>query len=77
MIHLQLIHLETLPPMPCPPACLFTGRVKRFPGQTELTMSAEVELIQTMVDRKAGTRPPIQMEFQVCVGGGRVTEVSL
>ena len=28
-------------------------------------MSAEVELISTMVEKKAWTRPPIQMEFQV------------
>jgi len=41
-------------------------RVRKFPGQTELTMSAEVELISTMVEKKSWTRPPIQMEFQVC-----------
>jgi hypothetical protein len=29
-------------------------------------MSAEVELISTMVEKKSWTRPPIQMEFQVC-----------
>jgi hypothetical protein len=40
-------------------------RVRKFPGQTELTMSAEVELISTMVEKKSWTRPPIQMEFQV------------
>ncbi|GJP53859.1 hypothetical protein CLOM_g12984 [Closterium sp. NIES-68] len=40
-------------------------KIKKFPGQTELSMSAEVELISTMVDKKQGTRPPIQMEFQV------------
>eukprot|EP00475_Leptophrys_vorax_P036958 TRINITY_DN63173_c0_g1_i2.p1 TRINITY_DN63173_c0_g1~~TRINITY_DN63173_c0_g1_i2.p1 ORF type:complete len:439 (+),score=51.33 TRINITY_DN63173_c0_g1_i2:514-1830(+) len=40
-------------------------KVKKFPGQTELSLSAEVELISTMGDKKAGTRPPIQMEFQV------------
>lgn len=28
-------------------------------------MSAEVELISTMTERKPWTRPPIQMEFQV------------
>lgn len=28
-------------------------------------MNAEVELISTMGDKKAVTRPPIQMEFQV------------
>ncbi len=40
-------------------------RVRKFPGQTELTMSAEVELISTMEEKKSWTRPPIQMEFQV------------
>lgn len=40
-------------------------KVKKFPGQTELSMSAEVELISTMGDKKTSTRPPIQMEFQV------------
>jgi hypothetical protein len=28
-------------------------------------MNAEVELISTMDEKKAVTRPPIQMEFQV------------
>lgn len=28
-------------------------------------MSAEVELISTMTEKKASTKPPIQMEFQV------------
>lgn len=28
-------------------------------------MSAEVELISTMVEKKSAPRPPIQMEFQV------------
>ncbi|KAH9572495.1 hypothetical protein CY35_02G153900 [Sphagnum magellanicum] len=40
-------------------------KVRKFPGQTELTMSAEVELISTMEEKKSWTRPPIQMEFQV------------
>jgi len=40
-------------------------KIRKFPGQTESTMSAEVELISTMVEKKAWTRPPIQMEFQV------------
>lgn len=54
-----------------PPLSLFyrlatVCRVRKFPGQTELTMSAEVELISTMVEKKSWTRAPIQMEFQVC-----------
>ncbi|KAJ7294308.1 hypothetical protein O6H91_Y267100 [Diphasiastrum complanatum] len=40
-------------------------KIRKFPGQAELTMSAEVELISTMAEKKAWTRPPIQMEFQV------------
>lgn len=28
-------------------------------------MSAEVELISTIAEKKSWTRPPIQMEFQV------------
>ncbi|PKA47741.1 hypothetical protein AXF42_Ash014518 [Apostasia shenzhenica] len=40
-------------------------KIRKFPGQTEATMSAEVELISTMVEKKPWTRPPIQMEFQV------------
>lgn len=39
--------------------------MRKFPGQTETTMSAEVELISTMTEKKSWTRPPIQMEFQV------------
>ncbi|KAF3339133.1 AP-2 complex subunit mu [Carex littledalei] len=40
-------------------------KIRKFPGQTEATMSAEVELISTMVEKKSAPRPPIQMEFQV------------
>ncbi|KAF3449459.1 hypothetical protein FNV43_RR10187 [Rhamnella rubrinervis] len=40
-------------------------KIRKFPGQTEPTMSAEVELISTMQEKKSWTRPPIQMEFQV------------
>ncbi|KAG0448101.1 hypothetical protein HPP92_028002 [Vanilla planifolia] len=39
-------------------------KIRKFPGQTEATMSAEVELISTMAEKKPWTRPPIQMEFQ-------------
>lgn len=44
---------------------LKTCRIRKFPGQTEPTLSAEVELISTIVEKKSWTRPPIQMEFQV------------
>ncbi|KAJ6714841.1 AP COMPLEX SUBUNIT MU [Salix viminalis] len=40
-------------------------KIREFPGQTEPTTSAEVELISTMAEKKSWTRPPIQMEFQV------------
>lgn len=40
-------------------------KIKKFPGQTEMTLSAEVELISTMSEKKNAARPPIQMEFQV------------
>ncbi|PPS00177.1 hypothetical protein GOBAR_AA20502 [Gossypium barbadense] len=40
-------------------------KIRKFPGQTEPTLSAEVELISTMAEKKSWTKPPIQMEFQV------------
>ncbi|OIW10308.1 hypothetical protein TanjilG_28059 [Lupinus angustifolius] len=40
-------------------------KIRKFPGQTESTLSAEVELISTMTEKKSATKPPIQMEFQV------------
>ncbi|KAI7738601.1 hypothetical protein M8C21_011462, partial [Ambrosia artemisiifolia] len=43
----------------------FGNTIRKFPGQTEATLSAEVELISTIVEKKSWTRPPIQMEFQV------------
>lgn len=44
---------------------MYPCRIRKFPGQTEATMSAEVELITSMTEKKPWTRPPIQMEFQV------------
>jgi len=41
-------------------------RIKRFPGMAEATLSAEVELLSTISsDKKAWSRPPISMQFQV------------
>ncbi|KAJ4847485.1 AP-2 complex subunit mu [Turnera subulata] len=40
-------------------------KIRKFPGQTEPTISAEIELISTMTEKKSWTKPPIQMEFQV------------
>ncbi|KAE8724150.1 AP-2 complex subunit mu [Hibiscus syriacus] len=46
--------------------CLVRKKVTRkFPGETEPTLSAEVEMISTMTENKSWTKPPIQMEFQV------------
>jgi len=41
-------------------------KIRRFPGETESSLRAEVELISvTSSDKKAWSRPPISMEFQV------------
>ncbi|TYH06830.1 hypothetical protein ES288_A08G184800v1 [Gossypium darwinii] len=40
-------------------------KIRKFPGQTKPTLSAEVELISTMADKRFWMRPPIQMEFEV------------
>ncbi|GAM27654.1 hypothetical protein SAMD00019534_108300 [Acytostelium subglobosum LB1] len=41
-------------------------RIRRFPGDTEFTLRAEVDLVASVnLDKKAWSRPPISMEFQV------------
>lgn len=40
-------------------------KVKRFTGQTEHSLSAEVELVATTAERAAWSKPPIKMDFQV------------
>ncbi|KAK8341660.1 hypothetical protein V6Z11_A08G183400 [Gossypium hirsutum] len=40
-------------------------KIRKFPGQTKPTLSAEVELISTMAEKRFWMRPPIQMEFEV------------
>jgi AP-2 complex subunit mu-1 len=41
-------------------------RMKRFPGSSEFTLAADVNLVSaTHVDAKAWTKPPIAMNFQV------------
>eukprot|EP01111_Echinosteliopsis_oligospora_P003930 TRINITY_DN1617_c0_g1_i1.p1 TRINITY_DN1617_c0_g1~~TRINITY_DN1617_c0_g1_i1.p1 ORF type:complete len:436 (+),score=99.34 TRINITY_DN1617_c0_g1_i1:203-1510(+) len=41
-------------------------RIRRFPGDTEYTLRAEVELMATVsLEKKVWSRPPITMEFQV------------
>lgn len=42
-------------------------KVKRFNGATEHSLMASVELIATTRDKKAWSRPPISMSFQVCI----------
>ena len=40
-------------------------KIRRFPRQMELGLSAELELVSTTMDKKAWSRPPINVEFQV------------
>mmetsp|Transcript_23648 Transcript_23648/g.39678 ORF Transcript_23648/g.39678 Transcript_23648/m.39678 type:complete len:441 (+) Transcript_23648:411-1733(+) len=40
-------------------------KIRRFPGQTELGLAAEVELVSTTAEKKAWARPPINLDFQV------------
>ncbi|GAM22943.1 hypothetical protein SAMD00019534_061180 [Acytostelium subglobosum LB1] len=43
-------------------------RIKRFPGDTEFTLRAEIELMASVnLDKKTWSRPPISMEFQVAM----------
>eukprot|EP00873_Tetraselmis_striata_P002955 jgi/Tetstr1/423219/TSEL_001337.t1 len=40
-------------------------KMKRFTGQTEHSLSAEVELVATTAEHAAWSKPPIKMDFQV------------
>mmetsp|Transcript_38432 Transcript_38432/g.76984 ORF Transcript_38432/g.76984 Transcript_38432/m.76984 type:complete len:427 (-) Transcript_38432:427-1707(-) len=40
-------------------------RMRKFPGDTEYALSAEVEMSARIEDKKAWSRPPISMEYQV------------
>ena len=40
-------------------------KIKRFEGQKEQSLAAEVELVSTTNDRSTWSRPPIKMDFQV------------
>lgn len=40
-------------------------RVKRWQGAQEMTLNAEVSLVASTSEKKAWSRPPIEMEFQV------------
>lgn len=43
-------------------------KLKKFPGETEHTLAASVELIATTRDKKPWSRPPLSMSFQVGEG---------
>ncbi|KAI3425743.1 hypothetical protein D9Q98_007719 [Chlorella vulgaris] len=40
-------------------------KLKKFPGETEHTLAASVELIATTRDKRPWSRPPLSMSFQV------------
>ena len=40
-------------------------RIGTFPGSTESTLTAAVDLIQTMRERKPWVRPPVTVDFQI------------
>lgn len=40
-------------------------KIKRFTGQTEHSLAAEVELVATTAEKTVWSKPPIKMEFQV------------
>lgn len=60
-------------------SCL-VWKIKRFPGQAEVQLTADVELSSTLADKKVWNRPPINMEFAVpmfasrCATGAGVRE---
>jgi len=40
-------------------------KIKKFPGNSEYSLSAEVNLIAQTIEKKAESKPPIQLQFQV------------
>ncbi|KAH3756534.1 AP-2 medium chain [Pelomyxa schiedti] len=40
-------------------------KIRRFPGNVEYALAAEIDLMHTMSEKRAWSRPPIAMEFQV------------
>ena len=40
-------------------------KIKQFQGMTELQLSADVELISTMTEKKPWSKPPVSLNFQV------------
>lgn len=45
-------------------------KISKFVGSSEHTLRAEVNLVSTTKEKKAWSRPPIQLHFQVRVAGG-------
>jgi hypothetical protein len=44
---------------------LLKNRIRRFPGDSENTISAEIELTPSVSGNKIWSRPPISMQFTV------------
>lgn len=42
-------------------------KIKRFPGEMEYDFQAEVHMSSTLSERTAWSRPPIEMNFSVCI----------
>jgi AP-2 complex subunit mu-1 len=40
-------------------------KFKKFPGETEASLMANVELIATTKEKRSWARPPIELQFQV------------
>ena len=50
-------------------------KFKKFPGESEASLMASVELIATTKEKRSWARPPIELQFQVpgLVGCGPVS----
>jgi AP-2 complex subunit mu-1 len=47
-----------------PSGDVLAWRIRRFPGETEYTLAAEVDLVATVIE-KSWVKPPISLDFQV------------
>jgi AP-2 complex subunit mu-1 len=45
--------------------CVVVAQIRRFPGQMELGLTAQMELVSTTKEKKTWSRPPVNVEFQV------------
>lgn len=43
-------------------------KFKKFPGESEASLTASVDLIATTKEKRQWARPPIQLQFQVRAG---------